>query len=137
MITTNIGALVFLFNIFKGTNFHLKLLPQSFRAIKHDSKLMILALSLNFIYKVCERAYKYARSKLLLQYSSLPKEKWKNNYPIVLIHGFSGFMPDESILMGNYFAYASDPKVAGDHLIYAADVSPFGSLHDRSCELYQ
>lgn len=61
MLSTNIQVLVFLFNIFKGTNFHLKFLPESLKTIKHNSKLTILALTLNFIYKACEKAYKFAR----------------------------------------------------------------------------
>ena len=65
----------------------------------------------------------------------MPQKKWKNSYPIVLVHGFGGYVPDESILLGDYFAYATETQ--GDNVVYQADVSPWASLHDRACELYQ
>lgn len=46
-------------------------------------------------------------------------------------------MADESYFFGDYFGYTSDEKVQGENTIYQADVAPFGSLHDRACELYQ
>jgi hypothetical protein len=35
-----------------------------------------------------------------------PVKFWKNNYPFVLVHGFLGYGPDSSRLLGNYFQYA-------------------------------
>lgn len=46
-------------------------------------------------------------------------------------------MPDESYFFGDYFGYTSDDRVQGNNVIYQADIAPFGSLHDRACELYQ
>ena len=77
------------------------------------------------------------KNKIHSEYPLLPKELWKNDYPIVLVHGFGGYSPDESIFFGDYFGQASDPETQGsDNLIYHADVSPWGSIHDRACELY-
>jgi hypothetical protein len=50
------------------------------------------------------------------EYELLPQKKWKNSYPIVLIHGFGGYVPDESILLGDYFAYATETQ--GDNIVY-------------------
>lgn len=97
----------------------------------------MFALALNFVYKVFKRWHNIQRKRILAEYQQVPSSKWKNDYPIVLVHGFGGYSPDESYFFGNYFAYASDQAVQGDNLIYQADIAPFGSLHDRACELYQ
>ena len=70
-------------------------------------------------------------------YDHLPVDKWTNNYPIVLVHGFAGWAPDEVVHLGDYWAYLSDPDVIGNNQVYQADVGPLSSLHDRACELYQ
>ena len=44
-------------------------------------------------------------------YQTLPKDKCKNDYSIILVHGFCGWVPDESPIFGNYFRYADDPEV--------------------------
>ena len=62
---------------------------------------------------------------------------WKNDCPVVLVHGFGGQTTDKSFLIRGYFHYAQEDDVCGDNLVYEADVSPFGSHHDRACELYQ
>ena len=62
---------------------------------------------------------------------------WTNSYPIVLVHGFAGWAPDEGPIFGDYWAYLSDPEVIRHHKVYQADVGPLNSLHDRACELYQ
>jgi len=67
----------------------------------------------------------------------LPDSKWRNHYPIVLVHGFAGWAPDESDILGDYWRYTSDPEIAKNLDIFQADVSAVGSLHDRACELYQ
>eukprot|EP00347_Sterkiella_histriomuscorum_P020360 403338107 len=137
MIKTNIQVVVFLFNTFKATSFTQTLLPVTNSKIRNNSNLTMLALTLSFCYKVIQKAYKLQRRKALQQYEGLPKDQWKNDYPIVLVHGFGGWVPDESFFFGDYFAYASYPDVQGDNKIYQADIAPWGSLHDRACELYQ
>jgi hypothetical protein len=52
------------------------------------------------------------------EFECLPRDQWKNDYPIVLVHGFSGWVPDESRSFGDYFGYASYPEVQGDNKIY-------------------
>ena len=67
----------------------------------------------------------------------MPRSSWTNDYPIVLVHGFCGWAPDEGPLWGDYWKCLSDPLVAKHHNIYQADLGPIQSLHDRACELYQ
>lgn len=40
------------------------------------------------------------------------------------------------MLFQGYFHYAFLPEVMGKNQIYESDVSPFGSVHDRACELF-
>ena len=72
---------------------------------------------------------------------------FKNNYPIVLVHGYCGSTLDENWILGGYFhyAYSSHATYLGKsdlcHLryidnIYEVDVAAVGSVHDRACELY-
>lgn len=76
------------------------------------------------------------------------KGMWKNDYPIILVHGYCGSTMDENWILGGYFHYAFsatarylglDPTATPEYLtnIYEADVSPIGSAFDRACELYQ
>ena len=75
---------------------------------------------------------------MLAKYKPLPKEYWKNDNPIVLVHGFAGHTTDKNFIFRGYFHYSFDADVTGENkaLIYEADVNPLGSLHDRACELY-
>lgn len=70
-------------------------------------------------------------------YDHLPQSEWSNDYPIVLVHGYAGWAPDEGPFWGDYWSYLSQPEVVKHHKVYQADVGPFNSLHDRACELYQ
>jgi hypothetical protein len=45
------------------------------------------------------------------KYLHTPKENWKNDYPIVLVHGFGGGAPDQSLILGKYFIHALKPSV--------------------------
>lgn len=65
------------------------------------------------------------------------KSLWRNDCPIVLVHGFGGHTTDMNQIIGGYFHYCFQPEVSKGHAVYEADVSPFGSVHDRACELYQ
>ena len=60
----------------------------------------------------------------LIGYDHLPRTFWKNDYPIVLVHGFCGWAPDEGPLWGDYWKYLSDPSVAKHHMCYQADLGP-------------
>ena len=43
------------------------------------------------------------------KYRHLPKDQWRNDYPIVLVHGGFGSVQDQSYLyyfIGTYFLYA-------------------------------
>lgn len=49
----------------------------------------------------------------------------------------AGTTMDENVWIRGYFHYCLNSDDVGDHEIYEADVAPYGSFHDRACELYQ
>ena len=55
----------------------------------------------------------------------------------MLVHGFAGWVPEESRVLGDYWRYFSDPAITKGLNIFQADISSTGSIHDRACELYQ
>lgn len=63
-----------------------------------------------------------------------------NNYPVILVHGFLGFGPDE--LQGTGFHYwggfndIAAHMREGNHEVFAAGVGPVSSNWDRAVELY-
>ncbi|MGE5621536.1 MAG: hypothetical protein ACM3WS_00050, partial [Bacillota bacterium] len=65
-----------------------------------------------------------------------------NNYPVILVHGFLGFGPDE--LQGSGFKYwggfndieAHMQSYNGTHTVRTASVGPVSSNWDRAVELY-
>ncbi|WFD10579.1 esterase/lipase family protein [Tepidibacter hydrothermalis] len=63
----------------------------------------------------------------------------KNNYPIVLVHGFAGWGRDEVLGMPYWGGISEDfEEILNDngYETYTATVSPFASNWDRACELY-
>ncbi len=61
-----------------------------------------------------------------------------NAYPVVLVHGFTGWGPDE---MGGYHYWGGRDDIAqmltdAGHDTYVAVVGPLSSNWDRACELY-
>src|ERR1044071_4978753 len=69
-----------------------------------------------------------------------PLASASNHHPVVLVHGFLGFGPDE--LTGTGFSYwggfndvAAHLRAAG-HQVSAAGVGPVSSNWDRAVELY-
>jgi hypothetical protein len=78
-----------------------------------------------------------------MEKSFMDRKMFKNDYPIVLIHGYCGSTLDENPFLGGYFHYAFSKEAryidGSDYIsnIYEADVSPIGSAHDRACELFQ
>ncbi|KAI8838126.1 hypothetical protein BC829DRAFT_447486 [Chytridium lagenaria] len=67
---------------------------------------------------------------------SVLRDKWgtvKNNYPIILVHGFGGF--GKPLLDGlNYFAQKHLESLG--YTVYVADLGPVSSNWERACELY-
>ena len=62
----------------------------------------------------------------------------KNNYPIVLIHGFLGWGPDE---MGGYKYWGGKDDIADllrqeGHTVFEVSVGPVSSNWDRAVEAY-
>lgn len=71
---------------------------------------------------------------------AVPQAQAANNYPVVMVHGFLGFGPDE--LQGTGFLYwGGTNDIAGhlrsaSHQVYVAGVGPVSSNWDRAVELY-
>ena len=54
----------------------------------------------------------------MIGYDMLPKSRWTNDFPIVLVHGYAGWAPEEGPFWGDYWSYLSDPEVAEHHMIF-------------------
>ena len=103
--------------------------------------LMICALTVPTLYLMFQATYwlvkwywdglTYERNRG--KYLPVPEALKKNNYPIVLVHGFFGQAKDKSYVMGDMWELAKK----ADTDVYVALVSMTGAVHDRSCELYQ
>ena len=52
----------------------------------------------------------------------LPKEKWKNNYPIVLVYGMAGTSMDESYIFGECWGHFTKKRVCPHNDVYIAVV---------------
>ena len=87
-------------------------------------------------------AHVCAAALLVLGLLAAPVAPAANNDPVVLVHGFLGFGPDE--FQGSGFNYwggygdiAAHMQVyRGPHTVVAAAVSPIASNWDRAAELY-
>ena len=44
-------------------------------------------------------------------YDLLGKTRWNNTYPIILVHGFTGWSPDESPFFGDYWKAVQDIRL--------------------------
>jgi uncharacterized alpha/beta hydrolase family protein len=67
-------------------------------------QLIMIVVMTNILYKIGFAIYRFQKQIALNgMYRFLPKENWKNRYPIVLVHGMAGSGQDQSYLMGNYF----------------------------------
>ena len=102
---------------------------------KNNKVALLLVLMLKMIRKLGKYILDYQTERVKKENLHLPKHLWKNRYPIVLVHGFGGGAPDQSLLTV-YFFYALQ-KIAQPHDdVYLAVVTCWGGLHDRACELY-
>jgi len=75
---------------------------------------------------------------LFIQPSAAVAEPQKNNYPIVLVHGFAGWGNDELLGYKYWGGFTDLARVMTDSgfKTYAAAVGPYSSNWDRACELY-
>ena len=90
------------------------------------------------LYKIVILYYKFTAYETFHgKHRHIPKALWKNDYPIVLVHGFAGGSHDQSLIQGTYFVHAVRKYVQPYDDVYLAVVSPFSCIHDRACELYQ
>ena len=94
----------------------------------------IILIILKFIVKIAANM-----AKRMTKFDHLPKELWKNDYPIILVHGFMGSGPDSVLPMTQYFHHAVQTEVLKENegMVFIAAVSPNSNNHDRACELYQ
>lgn len=140
---------ILLFKLLKASSLRVSVLrshadKNNKTAVAINSELTMVAFILRFLIQCLRFIYRRKKRLLVLQstkrnrigYELVPKSLWRNNYPIVLVHGFGGWAPDESPIFGDYWKYCSDPEISKNLDIYQADISTFGSLHDRACELY-
>ena len=105
---------------------------------RKNRRIVMIILMTNLIYKVGMAMYKLKEYQTMNGiYRHLPRELWRNDFPIVLVHGYGGSAPDQSRLLGNYFLYALKESVQPYWDVYVAVVNPYGGFHDRACELYQ
>lgn len=107
-----------------------------------NRNIVMLILMTNFIRKLAKKVYRHQNFKVMNgKYKHTPQSHWKNNYPIVLVHGYCGYAPDSCWIFSNYFLHALRTNVQSskdvNKDIYIAVVSPLGCIHDRACELYQ
>ena len=107
--------------------------------LQKNRNIVMLILMANFIHKMVRKCYKLQEDKLMKdKFDHAPASHRGNDYPIVLVHGYMGYGPDASWLLGNYFQYALQENVVGHNQdVFIAVVSPIAGIHDRACELYQ
>ena len=89
--------------------------------------ISVFAFVIRQFYMLLVQLYERKKARLYRQakqchqnkgYDHLPRSKWSNNYPVVLVHGFAGWAPDEGPIWGDYWAYMSDPSVVKHHNVY-------------------
>lgn len=79
---------------------------------------------------------------LMLLMSGVPPARAANNYPIVLVHGFLGFGPEQFTRSGFKYWGGFDDIAGhmrsqhGQHTVFATAVGSISSSWDRSAELY-
>lgn len=75
----------------------------------------------------------------IFTYAENKEVKRTNNYPIVLVHGFSGWGPDELLGYKYWGGLALDVEKylnRKEFVVKTATVGPISSNHDRACELF-
>ena len=92
--------------------------------VSKNLNISVFAFVIQCFYKLLVNLYERKKARLYRQtreshlgrsYDHLPKSKWTNDYPVVLVHGFAGWAPDEGPIWGDYWSYMSDPEVIRDH----------------------
>ena len=88
---------MYLFKIFQAVGTSTCVLPSKIASLLKDKKdLLAYALTINIMLKLLKQKYQIRKAKIENEYIPLPRDKWKNDYPIILVHGFGGFIADES-----------------------------------------
>ena len=113
---------------------------KSSQILQRNRNILAAILMLGSVHKMAVKCYEYQESQMMNgKFRHTPSAKWRNKFPIVLVHGYYGYGPDSSTMLGNYFEYALRTQVAKhfEEDLYIAVVSPAQGIHDRACELYQ
>lgn len=64
----------------------------------------MLVLMVNFVHQMVRKLYKLQQIELFNgRFRHTPHQQWRNDYPIVLVHGYMGYGPDQAPMLGNYF----------------------------------
>jgi hypothetical protein len=79
--------------------------------IRHSNSALFLKSNKEFRRKLNRQSLSRTDEPEQGGYEPLRKSQWKNDYPIVLVHGFGGFTADESPLFGNYWRMADNPNI--------------------------
>ncbi|MFP5394161.1 MAG: esterase/lipase family protein, partial [Gammaproteobacteria bacterium] len=84
---------------------------------------------------------RWARGAAALALAACAQANAANNYPIVLVHGFLGFGPDQFKESGFKYWGGFDDLIdhmsqGGKHTVMAATVGPISSSWDRAAELF-
>ena len=141
MSEQTIDKIVLVFRFIKDTG----IIPQglflnensAYGILQKNRYIVMLILMTNFINKMVMKIYRQQVLHVMNgKYRHAPKQQWRNNYPIVLVHGYQGFGPDASYLFGNYFLYALKKNVQNNNDVYVEVTAPSSGIHDRACELY-
>ena len=108
------------------------------KILQKNRNIVMLILMINFIHSFAKKYYKHkVRGIRDGQFRHTPCSHRRNDYPIVFVHGYLGYSPDQCCV-GAYFKHAFkviDPHQSDD--IYLTVTSPIACVHDRACELYQ
>ena len=141
-----IKSMVYLFRLMKDTgllqnklfkNIPSKLIHRFTNIVIDTDNIVMIFLFLNIIVNMIRKIQKNKAIKELTENRNyLPPNKIKNDYPIIVIFGFMGYVPDQTMLQEEYFAFANSNNYENRN-IYIASMGPIADVHDRACEIYQ
>lgn len=121
MSDTQIKNILYIFRFIRDTG----IVPSSFltnmngqttsRIFQNNRNIVLLILMINFVHKIVQKIYRFQELYVMNgKFRHMPRHHWKNDYPIILVHGYLGYVPDSSFLVEkrNYFQFALEKNVA-------------------------
>ena len=76
------------------------------RIFQKNRTIVLVILMINMAHKIMQKIYRMQELQLMNgKFRHMPKHMWKNDYPIILVHGYFGYVPDSCHLFEkkNYF----------------------------------